>query len=251
MAKEKKTTEQKEVIKYLREFNLASLMISFSGSVIICLFTMFVIELKTIPSIIITFIVALIGVKITKRFFPVMSDEQYHNLVLGKTASSREKAIKALGLDESQVKEIEPVNLHGYDFSECDYAKQKEGIKKGQQKSYVSSHFEDTWIFFSDTQVFVYVYSFHLNKELKRENTYKYMYKEITSFAVRTDTSVMKVLVRCENWYGEDGKKKRDVPQTKFILNAPGGSVSVAMENTEENNRKILAMQKKLEEKKI
>ena len=65
-----------------------------------------------------------------------LSDEQYESMVMAKARSMdfKKKALDKIGLDESQVNEIEPVHFEGYWFDE-----KKAYAKWGKDRKWRSS----------------------------------------------------------------------------------------------------------------
>lgn len=72
-----------------------------------------------------------------------MSDEEYEAAVMAKARSMdfKQKALNKIGLDESQVNEIEPVHFEGYYFDE-----KKTYAKWGKDRKWRSSAYQISWI---------------------------------------------------------------------------------------------------------
>ena len=66
----------------------------------------------------------------------------------------KQRAIEKIGLDESQISEIPPVNFHGFIWR-GDGVKVKSELDGDYYRS-VSSKYFVTWIFFSATQIYTY-----------------------------------------------------------------------------------------------
>ena len=170
-----------------------------------------------------------------------MSDADYDAFVQSQISKLKEKALSTLGVDEDQVKEIEPAHFGGYKFDSRS--------KKQANGKYVSSHWKDAWLFFSDTQIYIYVYDFHLDKDSKNENTQEFFYKDVTSLSTTTESSKTKVLVPVGCMKPPE-LKEQSLDVTEFRLIVPGDNITVPMENTNENTNKVQAMKQKLREKK-
>jgi hypothetical protein len=158
-----------------------------------------------------------------------VSDETYDAMVSAKRQSynPKQKALNKIGLDESQVNEIPPVNFEGYDFEKSNY------VKKGKDNRWRSSRYQTTWLFFSDAQVYMYSYAFNLDSDEKNERTEEYFYKDIVNFSTASDTV---------------DKAGQKVESHRFKLVVPGDQFSVAMTGDAESV--LQAMKQKLREKK-
>ena len=171
-----------------------------------------------------------------------LTDEQYSELVkrtVGKI-DFRQKALNKTGLDESELKEIDPVTFEGYVFGESGTLS-----KRGKDDVWRSSRYQVTWLFFSSTQVFMYQNTLNLDEDGKKEKTEEYFYKDITNFTTTSDT------VETSYW---NSKQKRylieNVHSNRFALTVPGEKFYCSMEQNEYTERVIQAMKAKLREKK-
>ena len=102
-----------------------------------------------------------------------MSDAEYDSLINSMATSMNfmQKALDKHGIDIDQVKEIPPVHFEGYVFDDKSYS------KRGKDNLWRSSKYQITWIFFGDTQVYFYQYTFNLDETTKKEATDEYFYK--------------------------------------------------------------------------
>ena len=171
-----------------------------------------------------------------------MSDQEYDALVqsyLTKT-DFKQKGLAKIGLDESQLKEIEPVHFEGYWFDA-----KKTFTKRGKDGMYRSSAYQVSWLFFGSAQVYLYQYTFNLDEDGRKEITEEYFYKDITNFSTSSDT------VETSCW---DPKQKQNVivniDSNRFALTVPGDKFYCSMEQNEYTERAIQAMKSKLREKK-
>ncbi len=170
----------------------------------------------------------------------VMKDAEYDELLAGKIASinPKQKALDKHGLDIEQVNEIPPVNFEGYVFDDSAY------VKKGEDDKWRSSKYQISWIFFSDTQVYFYQYTFNTDELSKREATDEYFYKDIVNFSTSSTSEEVKL-------YDKSGKSQlKTVDTDKFQMVVPGDKVSCSMTKTAETDNIIKAMKNKLREKK-
>ncbi len=175
-----------------------------------------------------------------------LSDEEYDALVMAKASSMnfKQKALNKIGLDESQVNEIEPVHFEGYLFDS-----KKTYAKSGKDHKWRSSAYQISWIFFSATEVYVYQYTFNMDEEGKKEATEEYFYKDITNFSTSSDTVEKEILDKI-NCKGEASYIRKNVDSNRFALVVPGDKFYCSMEQTDYTERAIQGMKAKLREKK-
>ncbi len=187
---------------------------------------------------IVSFIVFLsIGIAKTKAKKDFLTDEQYMEL-LGKkrmNVMNQERVLEKLGLDESQVREINPVTFEGFVYSDAYVRQQKSG-------KWVSSRYQITWLFFSSTQVYVYENTFNMEKEKEIEGTEEYFYKDITSFSTKKETVTSTM-----------NNNNVEIEENKFCIIVPGDQLTVAVDKEYVPNfqQSVHAMQQKLREKKM
>lgn len=169
-----------------------------------------------------------------------LKDEEYDEMIkaLIKSMDFRKKALSKIGLDESQVSEIEPVNFEGYRFDE-----EKTLAKYGMDKVWRSSAYQVSWIFFSSSQIYVYQYTFNMDEDGKKESTEEFFYKDITNFSTSSDTIEKYVMVK--------GKSERkSVDTNRFAIIVPGDKFYCALDQNDATERAIQGMKSKLREMK-
>jgi len=170
-----------------------------------------------------------------------MKDEEYDSMVKAVCNSMdfRKKAMDKIGLDEDQVKEIDPVHFENFLYGKNYFA------RLGMDHKWRSSGYQISWLFFSDTQVYLYQYTFNLDEDGKKENTEEYFYKDITNFSASSETVETPVY---------DPKKKenilKNVDTFRFSITVPGDKLWCATSQNEYTERAIQAMKSKLREKK-
>lgn len=171
-----------------------------------------------------------------------ISDSEYDKLVRKKVDSLnlRAKAIDKIGLDEDEIREIEPVCLEGYRFD-------KAYQKYGEDKLWRSSKYEVTWIFASDKQLYAYSYQFNLDEDGKRERTEEYFWKDITNFSTITETKEIGL-----DWDSKKGEytSRKNIDTQDFAIVVPGDKYVCAAQQDESVEIAIRAMKAKLREKK-
>lgn len=162
------------------------------------------------------------------------SDEWYNAEVKKQLdkLNTQERALDKLGVDIDQVNEIAPVNFHGFDYDGVKY------FHKQNSGHWVTPKYELLWLFFSDTQIYLYKCAFDMFNNRVDESTLEYFYKDITAF--RTSTMSPK-----------EETAPQDIRYEEFSVIVPGDRVDVSLSGTEENSSAIIAgMKQKLREKK-
>ena len=170
-----------------------------------------------------------------------MSDKQYDEMVIQilNRNDYRQKALNKIGLDESQVNEIEPVHFEGFQFGKDSFA------KKGDDGKWRSSKYQISWLFFSASQVFLYQNTFNLDEDGKKETTEEYFYRDITNFSTSTDT------VETPEYDEKTNKTILvNVDTNRFALTVPGDKFYCSMEQNEYSEASIQGMKAMLRDKK-
>ena len=171
--------------------------------------------------------------------FGKVKDEDYDAVVEGmlKSLNTYQKAIDKIGLDESELKEIPPITLVGYEDSEFS--------KTTASGAYRSNKYSVTHLFFSATQVYMYQIIFNTMKNEKKERTEEYFYKDITNFSTSTDST------EATSFGGgcSPQAKKVSIEVQRFALIVPGDKFSCATYGDIEQS--VKAMKNKLREKKM
>lgn len=177
-----------------------------------------------------------------------MSDQEYDSLVLQKVNSMnfKQRALNKIGLDESEVSEIPPVHFEGYHFDE-----RKAYAKQGQDRRWRSSAYQVSWLFFSDTQVYLYQYTLNMDEDSKKEITEEYFYKDVTSIATASDTIEKADVLEKVNCNGDATYSRRTIDTDLFKLATSGGSFYCAMNSGSVSEDVIQGMKSKLREKKL
>lgn len=177
-------------------------------------------------------------------FSKEINDAKYDEMVETKLRSTnfKQRAIEVLGIDPEQVNEIAPIHFEGFDFEKGRL------IKRGADDLWRSSAYEITWLFFSDTQIYVYQYTFHMEGDAKEESTEEYFYSDITSFSVMHNT-IDKLLPKT-NCMGGITYELKPVDYTAFYLTVPNAHLLCSMVQSDYTDRAIEGMKAKLREKK-
>lgn len=168
--------------------------------------------------------------KIASEKASIPSDAQYDNEVTKKLNNLKPKALAALGLDEDEVKEIEPITFDGYVYKNASNA------KKGTDGLWRTNKYEYVILFFSEHEVHCYTYNFDTTVDRKTEATDVYFYKDIVSVSTASDT---------EKLLGET------IDYEFFKLTTAGGTaLSVSLRDVSNAQRSINAMRTLLKAKK-
>lgn len=170
-----------------------------------------------------------------------ISDAEYDEMVLAVLRSNdyKKKALDKIGLDEDQVKEIEPVHFEGFQYDKQSLAKQ------GDDGKYRSSKYQVSWLFFSSTQVYLYQNTFNMDEDGKKESTEEYFYKDITNFSTSSDT------VETPFYDKEKGKDiLKNVDSNRFAITVPGDKFYCSLEQNDYTENAIRGMKSMLREKK-
>lgn len=170
-----------------------------------------------------------------------ISDTEYDQMVKAVLNSNdyKQKALNKIGLDEDQVKEIEPVHFEGFQYDKQSLAKQ------GEDGKYRSSKYQVSWLFFSATQVYLYQNTFNMDEDGKKEATEEYFYRDITNFSTSSDTVETPVYDKTQ-----DKVVLQNVDSNRFAITVPGDKFYCSLEQTDYTERAIQGMKAMLREKK-
>lgn len=171
--------------------------------------------------------------------FSQVKDEDYDAVVEAavKASDSFNKAINKIGLDESELQEIPPVTLYGYEPS-------PNLSRTTESGAFRSNLYSITHLFFSSTQVYMYQLILNTMKNEKKERTEEYFYKDITNFSTSTETTESKQIKGCMG-----GISTVSVEIQRFGLIVPGDRFTCSTYGDIEDS--VKAMKNKLREKKM
>lgn len=170
-----------------------------------------------------------------------ISDAEYDAMVKKYLSANdfKKKALAKIGLDEDEVKEIEPIHFEGFQFGKDALSKQCDDGK------WRSSKYQVSWLFFSNTQIYIYQNTFFMDEDGRSETTEEYFYKDVTNFTTSSDREETPVY---------DKKKKEtvleNVDTNRFAISVFGDKLYCAMEQNSNTERAIQGMKAKLREKK-
>lgn len=173
-----------------------------------------------------------------------ITDEDYEEIVKSTISKKDFKkiALEKIGLDESELQEIEPVHFEGWTMgneNNVSYA------KRGKDGNWRTTAYQISWLFFSSTQVYLYQNTIHFDKDDKKVLTEEYFYKDITNFSTSSDT------VETSYWDVKENKYLiENVDSNRFSLTVPGDKFFCSLEQNDYSERSVQAMKAKLREKK-
>ena len=180
----------------------------------------------------------------TGCFGAKVKDEEYDQLVAQKIQSTdwRRKALNKIGVDESQVNEVEPIHLESFYYDEKTIARQ------GVDKKWRSSHYQISWVFASDTHIYIWQYTFSMIDDTKKERTEEYFYKDITNFSTANETVEKDI---CDiNCRGKQKWTHKNVDYNEFAVIVPGDKFRCSVEDNEYVESSVQGLKAKLREKK-
>lgn len=164
----------------------------------------------------------------------IVTDEEYDASVASELNGLQAKALNKLGVDEDEVKEIDPISFDGYVYRGASEA------KKGKDGLWRTNKYEAVMLFFSENEVHCYTYNFDTTSHKHTEATDVYFYKDIVTVSTASDTVKM-----------EDNGTDTDLEYEYFKLTTAGGTaLSVSLRDTGNAQRSINAMRALLKTKK-
>lgn len=177
-----------------------------------------------------------------------MTIQGYEQIVAQKlyNLDLRQRAIEKIGLDESEIEEIEPIPLSGYVFDDNN----KDIMVKAVDGRAVSSRFSVTWIFFSKTQMYTYTYTFETISDNIWETTRDFFYQDVTCMTMK-----QRVVEKIDSLQTGCFSNKEACVKNNFLVDTleivvPGATYSFSMRNNEDLERSLRAAKAMLRERK-
>jgi len=172
-----------------------------------------------------------------------MKDEVFDQMLLDKINSLnlKQRALGKIGLDEDQLKEIPPVNLYGFHYSNDVFT------RVGKDGKPRSSKYDIAWLFFSNTQVYMYTYVLDMTSDSKEEKAEEYFYKDIVSFTTSDESIEANKPSGCMG--SGTTKVKTDYNFFKMAITS-GDKFGVSTTGVPDAESAVSAMKQKLREKK-
>ena len=156
----------------------------------------------------------------------------------------KQRALNKLGIDEDQVKEIDPICLEGPVYKDSTYR------RLGDDRVNRYSASQVAYIFCSSDQVYAYQYTINLDSDEKKERAEEYFYKDITNFTTVDDTEEFEFEVKKGGCQPSIEIKRIKVNTTIFKIAVPGDAFECSMTSNSEIEGQIQALKAKLREKK-
>lgn len=161
-----------------------------------------------------------------------ISDEAYDKGVASNIHDMKKRALNKLGLDESEVQEIEPITIDGYRYSGASR------FKKGKDNLWRTNKYEVAMLFFAANEVHCYKYSFSTTEDQHTESTDVYFYQDIVTVSTASEEASIP---------GQTEKANYEA----FVLRTAGGNaLDVAIRDYDNAQRSINAMRQLLRQKK-
>ena len=156
----------------------------------------------------------------------------------------KQKALNKLGIDEDQVKEVDPICLEGPVYKNSTYR------RRGADRGYRYSAYQVTYVFCSSDQVYAYQYTINLDSDEKKERAEEYFYKDITNFTTIDDTEEFEFEVTKGGCKPSTENERFKVNTNIFKIAVPGDAFECSMISNSEIEGQIQALKAKLREKK-
>jgi len=163
------------------------------------------------------------------------TDAHIDAVVASQLNDMQARALRKLGIDEDEVKEIAPITFDGYVYN-------KALIKQGKDGKYRSNKYQAVMFFFSSNEVHCFTYDFSITENSQKESTDVYFYKDIVSVSTQTDGTEYSV-----------GKgKSNQFDYEYFKLTTTGGtSIACSVRNIDDAQRSINGMRSLIKSKKM
>jgi len=175
----------------------------------------------------------------------IMTMDEYLSVVKQKVISydMKNKAIAKIGLDISQISEIQPLVLTSFVYGD-------DVFYNSDEKRVVTNKYSVTWVFFSAEQIFTYRFIFDTTSDNTSEYTRDFFYTDVTCFSTSTIvTEKIDTIAGCGCINGETINKTLFKKDT-FSIVAPGTEYTMSMTNSDTMERSIQAARAMLREKK-
>ncbi len=163
-----------------------------------------------------------------------VSDSDYDKAVKDYLSNLKSIALDKLGVDESEVSEVAPIILGGYEFEGVDR------VKKGEDGKWRSNIYKVVALFFSPHELHGYTMRFNTLRDEKTEGTDVYFYQDIVSAS--TSSLTIKTTV--------DGKEITVNPEAFKLTTKGGTSFTVNLLDSAYGQESVKAMRALLREKK-
>lgn len=183
-----------------------------------------------------------------------MKLDEYERMVLDRcdALNIKQRALQRIGLDESEISEINPISLYSYVYTPAEI-ENKDVLVKISGNVAVTSKYEVTWLFFSLNQIYAYTIEFDMISDEMIEDVQEFFYSDITCFeTVNHLVEDIKFDIRgCLKTKGcLNSTVKNNYIVDTFRITVPGKEFSVSMRNSGDQFSSIQAAKAMLREKK-
>lgn len=165
-----------------------------------------------------------------------MKPADYYQYAYSKIQSMdlKNKGLKKLGIEESEVTEVEPLSVWGFNSNaKSVWYYIYNGVA-------LSPEVQGTWMFFSDSRVYLYSYTLNTITDGKKETADEFSYKDIVNISTYESTVERAI----------NKKKTMTYTFSQLALTVPGDKLYFGCVNDPEMERKLKAIKQKLREKK-
>jgi hypothetical protein len=175
------------------------------------------------------------------------ADQEIDKMAAELAGGLQQRALDKLGLDEDQVKQAAPISFWGWSFGKSklnDDANNKAHDIVGKDQVRRSPIIDITWLFFTATEIQVYVKTCSLVSALTQEYTESHFYKTIVS--VKTQSREVQLVDRRTGLELPNQKAKIET----FVLRNTGGEdICMSVQDTILAENSVKAMRNLLREK--
>lgn len=178
---------------------------------------------------------------------PKYTDKNYDDILLKWINENATKscALRRIGVDETQVNEIEPICFQGFE-SDSGFMG-----RYGLDGKFRTTQYSVTWLFFSDSQIFVFNIFFDLLYHKTKIITYEYFYRDITNFSSIFSSYEYEKLTEIKGCMKNGvNKELKKIETQKFSIVVPGDSFSCSVSGVAKIDEIIQGLKQKLREKK-
>lgn len=175
-----------------------------------------------------------------------VSDEEFTKYLNEKLNQTdwKAKALEAIGLDISEISEVEPIHFEGFYFND-----KRAFVKYGSDGIWRSSMYEITWLFFSKDEIYLYQYIFDTCSLQKKTFSQEFFYKDITTFSCCEEQSQRTVLEK-SGFFRKEQPVIKCVKFDTFNIVVPGDKLTCTVKNAQEAKQSIQGLKTLLREKK-
>lgn len=169
-----------------------------------------------------------------------------------KALNLRARAIEQLGIDESESASlIDPVCLYNFDFNRKEINEGEIWIKF-ENNQVVTSKYTVTWLFFNETQVYVYSNTFDMLSDGVEEICREIFYQDITCFETERDV-VEKIDISVAQGClgGGESVAKNNYTREYVQITVPGSGLSIPLRNAGTQIQSIQAARALIRERKF